>query len=246
MHSGNGISSELPPQVIPKKFKNKTWKKATLDALERKALVQLHEKRYLNDFYRMTEGKVSYMELSELVPKLEDLTDLLDQLSIPTKIKHYDLLGVILNFLESVMTENIDKFHPTNIDEYSKNELLNIRTELLIQHIKENWDKQFRIIAVQNGLDVDKNDFKSEDEKNQYIQAIQQLKESKTPQEIQEFLESPDYKTKIIEWCEAIMEGDTIRFYMDEINRECIKHLLRTGECYKERVVDSNNYRVEV
>ena len=91
----------LPEQAISSSKKNKEWKRACMDSLEAIGLSQIKKRSGLNDLYRMSEGKLSHMELSRVSPMLRDIQDERQKHNIPSFLKHYDLTGTIV----SVMTD---------------------------------------------------------------------------------------------------------------------------------------------
>lgn len=238
-------SNGLPPQAIPLNKKTDSWKKTTLDALENEGLRQLNDNKRFSDYYRMTEGKVSYQELSELVPQLREVENLLDDFEIPSNIKHYDLLGIILNYLETVMIDNEDKFHPTNIDEIASNEREREQSRLMLSYFKEQFQNELDAVLLNQGIDRNKSDFNSEEEKQQYQQQIQAAEKALTPEEIKTYL-NKTWKTVGVEWAEHTLEADTQRLRIHEKDRECVKHYLRTGRAFKHYFIKDDYYDVEV
>ena len=132
-----------------------------MDALERIGLKQFKENTRFADYFRMCEGKVSYIELSELVPQLREVSNLLDDFELPTTIRHYDILGIIINYLRSVISEGKDKFHATNIDEIAANEYQRTKTELVHKYVNEQINNEILLKLTERGLDPSRTDFNS-------------------------------------------------------------------------------------
>lgn len=241
---GSNIISDLPAQAIPSSKKNDKWKKSTMDSLERIAIKQFEENKRFVDYFRMSSGKVSYTELSALIPQLRELETLMDDFQVPSTIRHYDLLGIIVNYLQSVMVENKDKFNPVNIDEISSNERQRKQSELMQKYFLEQWNKELAIRMINKGIDVNKNNFKSEEEKQAYIQQIEQTKEALTPIEIKNYLER-DWKTQAVEWSEHVIEADNERFRIYELDRDNIYNYLHTGRCFQHYYMKYDTYSVE-
>src|SRR5690606_29869455 len=142
---GANLVSDIPRQAIPFKQKNEAWKKSVLNSLERIGLMQFQENLRFLDYFRMTDGKLSFMELSELIPQLKSMETALDDFEIPTTIKHYDLLGEILRFLQSQMAQNKDKFHVTQIDELASNERERVQSKMLQDYIRQEWERELHL-----------------------------------------------------------------------------------------------------
>ena len=238
------MSNDLPPQAIPTSKKDENWEKACMDSLERIGLSQFSENLKFIDYYRMTEGKVSFTELSELIPQLREVESLLDDYQIPTTIKHYDLLGIILNYLENIIMTGKDTFFPVDVSDEATNDRIRKQTELLHQYISEEWEKQLQIKLIESGIDPDQKEFESEEEKQAYIQEIENRRQALTPPEIAKYL-STDWKAAAVDWAEKTIESDTRTKRLNEINRQNVRDYLRTGRCFKHYYIAYDEYKVE-
>ena len=113
----------LPPLHLPRKVKkSEKWKKAVMDAFENIALKQLHENLSFFDNYRVVSSKMTYQELSEVLPHLNGLQDLLDGVGIPSMLKHHDITSIVVNTIVDKYVDFQDKFHVTDIGEIAENE----------------------------------------------------------------------------------------------------------------------------
>ena len=133
--------SQLPAQAIPLSKKNEDFKAAVMDSLERIGIKQLRENLKFKDLYRMIEGKLSYSELSEVIPHLSQLEDKLKDAHIPSFLKHYDILGIIIRAMRGEYISNIDKFTVVEVDEIASNEYLREKTDYLQKYIADKWNK---------------------------------------------------------------------------------------------------------
>ena len=102
---------------------------SVMDSFEHIGLQQFRENMKFWDYYRMVDGKMSYQELKEVIPHLDDLQQLLDGVGIPTFLKHYDILGTIINQLVGKYIDMQDKFHIADIGELAENEFLRFKNE---------------------------------------------------------------------------------------------------------------------
>lgn len=246
----SNLISDLPVQAIPKSKKNEKWKKACMNALERIGIQQFNDNLRFVDYYRMTEGKVSYTEISALMPQLSQVEDILDDLEIPNTIRHYDLLGIIVKYLQTVMMENRDKFHPMTVDEISSNEKQRALGDALKMYIKNKWGEELNRKLIEAGLDPTKDDFEDEEEQEQYLQQLQAKEDELTPESIKKFFDK-EYKPIIVEWAEHTLEADSINFGengygQDEIDRDLIDHYLKSGRCFQHFYASYDNYTSNV
>jgi len=123
-------SDTLPPLHVKKSVKkSKQWIMSVMDSFEHIGLQQFRENMKFWDYYRMVDGKMSYQELKEVIPHLDDLQQLLDGVGIPTFLKHYDILGTIINQLVGKYIDMQDKFHIADIGELAENEFLRFKNE---------------------------------------------------------------------------------------------------------------------
>lgn len=215
-----------------------------MDSLERIGLSQFNENLKFVDYYRMTEGKVSFSELSELIPQLREVESLLNDYQIPSTIKHYDLLGIILKYLENKIIQSKDTFFPVDVSEEATNDRIREQTKLVHEYVQEEWDKILKVKLIESGIDPEQENFESEEQKQAYIEEIQKRSEAMTPPEIAKYL-STDWKTQAVNWAEKTIESDTITKRLNEVNRNCIKDYLRTGRMFKHYYFSFDNYQVE-
>lgn len=242
-----GVESQLPPQAVSSsEKKTEKWQKATMDALERIGVNQLVENLKFQDFYRMVEGKMAYAELSDVMPQLREVGAMLNDLDIPTFIKHYDLIGIIVNALVGEYIQTSDKFNVTNVDEISTNEYERDKKELVSKYIKENIDKELQLRLLERGLNPDLSaiNFKSEEEKQAYIQNLEANRQELTPPEIQKFMDT-SWRTKASIWGEHTLEADKEYYKLDKLDREELRDFLLTGRCFRHFMVGYDYYKPE-
>lgn len=227
-------NSVLPPQAIPLRKKNDKWKQATMDTLERIGVKQLRENLRFKDFYRMIEGKMAFSELSETFPQFREIEKTFQEMKVPLNIKHYDLIGRLINLFAGEVIENTDKFGVSTDDEISENEYVREKTDLLQRYISERFDSEVKLRLLSEGINPDKpnEEFQSEEEMAQYKQMIEQKRQEKTPEEI-EFYMNKTWKVAAVEWAEKTLEQDHIRFYHDEKDRNEFIDFLATGRCFR-------------
>ena len=87
----------LPPQAISTKKKNRKWKEDCMDALETIGLKQYDRNQMYRDYYLMADGKLSFMEMADVIPQLRNVQKLRSDIRIPSFLKHYDIIGGIVN-----------------------------------------------------------------------------------------------------------------------------------------------------
>lgn len=240
----SGVFSGLPVQAIPTKRKTREWFKATMDALETIGLRQMDENQKFKDFYRMMEGKLSFMELKDVIPYLKDVQSIRETVNIPSFLRHYDIIGTIVNAFVGWLGNMSDKYNVVGLDDTEVNQYTATKEDLLHNYIKEELDKRLRQKMLENGLDPDYNNFASEEEKQAYMQQVQQMKASMTPPEIENFMNTK-WRTAEVIWGNHTLEADRARFYMDEIDTENFVDYLLTGRCFRNFHVGYDYYKPE-
>lgn len=240
-----GGVSELPVQAIPTKRKTKEWFRATMDALEVIGLKQMAENQKYKDFYRMKDGKLSYMELSNVIPCLKEVKQLRDEFKIPSFLRHYDLLGTIINAYVGWLDNMSDKYNVVGLDDTEVNSYTETKEVLLHDYIQQELDKRIRQVLAQKGLDPNMNNFQTEEERQAYMEQINNLTSMMTPPDIEKFMNTK-WKTAEVIWGGHTLERDRQRFYMDEMDQENFVDYLCTGKCFRNYHVGHDYYKPEV
>lgn len=235
----------LPPQAIPTRRKNKKWKEDCLDALEVIGLKQYARNQIYRDYYLMADGKLTFMEMADVIPQLRDVQRLRSDIKIPSFLKHYDILGGIVNAFEGWLTNLQDKYTVNEVGDLAINEYEDTMTTLLGRHIKEQWDIIVNRKLAEAGLDPSYNEFSSEEERQAYMSQIESARNTMTPEEISRFM-STRWKTQAAVWGDHTLESDRSRFYMDEMDRENFRDRLLTGKMFRNHFVGFDYYKPEV
>src|SRR6187402_571309 len=174
--SGGNGNRTLPVQTLPKSKKNKKWLQATMDFLYNEATRQIRRNLVFSDIRRMTEGDFVYrsvdIEKNLYGDDAQQLKKLTNEVALPTHLKHFDFLGIIANAIESVFGELDDKYRIESIDDYFINQYIEEKTKRLHSNMEQIIQLMVKTTLIENGLDPDKKDFQSEEERQQYLQQI--------------------------------------------------------------------------
>lgn len=240
----NGVFSGLPVQAIPTRRKTKEWFKATMDALENIGLRQMGDNQKYKDFYRMKDGKLSYMELKDVIPFLREIQQDRDTVNLPSFLKHYDLLGTIVNAFVGWLSNMSDKYNVVGLDEMEINQYTATKEALLHNYIRETMDQRIRMQLLQMGIDPDYNNFQTDEERQQYQQQVENMRVSLTPPEIEKFMNTK-WKSAEVLWASNTLDADRARFHMTEIDVENFIDYLLTGRCFRNMHVGYDYYKPE-
>lgn len=227
-------SDILPPMTVRMNVKKgDKWQRAVMDSFEHIALIQFRENLKFWDYYRMLDGKMSYQELKEVIPQLENIQQLLDGVGIPSFLKHYDILGVIINSLVGKYLDIQDKFHVIDTGEIAQSEALRFKNELIWKALQDLIDAEVRLHMAKAGLKEDGQQFSSPEEQQAYMQQIEQQKAKYTPKDPED-AKKFTYKSIGIEWGEATLEKDKEAMNLGKMEKEEFKDYLLTGRCFRE------------
>lgn len=247
--SGTSSLSTLPIQTLPDNSKTKVWKKATVDAIETRGLEQVHRNLIFREWRAMAEGRFTYLgtgisDFQELPWFDKEVRKLRSDMNMDTYIKHFDFIGIVVNAMASVYSELDDKYRIDSIDEYSTNEYIRQKTEMLHQYAKETFISELNRLLTIKGFDPFKEDFESEEEAQQYQQQLEEQKKALTPQEIESFL-SKNFKVLATEWAQNVLTADKKRFYLAEQDKEDFISFLLTGRYFRHYRIGHDNYEIE-
>lgn len=234
----------MPVQAIPLSKKDKRWKKATMDFLEYEGLKQMKDTVKFLDLYKMVNGQLSFLEVKDMIPKLREVGQILNDVKIPAHLKHYDLIGIVINAFVGWLSEGSDKFAVIGLDSYETNEYQYTKGMLMQSYLIETWDKLVEYQLDAKGLNPDLRNFNTDEERQAYIQQRQQIKASMMPNEIEAWMNS-SWKSTGVKWGDETLESDRQRFEMDEIDVANFVDYLVTGRCFRNMFVGFDYYKPE-
>ena len=246
--NGVGLSGEnssaLPPQAIPDSKKTQKWKESNLDILEQIGIRQLHKNIEFVDYYKMIRGEMVLSDYG-LSDKTQEFLDLVSEVQISSNVRHYDFLGMIVNQIVGEYGKFKDNYIIDTRDPFSQNEYTRDKTEKVKAYATQLFDLELQKKLVEAGVDLDKQEFQSEEEQQQYLQSLQQQKDALIAPEVIEKDMNKNWKTKAAEWAQKTLEQDRDRFEMDEMNNEEITDYLLTGRWFRHYHIGYDFYRPE-
>ena len=244
---GTSVSTthSLPTQTVKDSIKEKPeWRKKCMDSLESIGISQLAENIKFRDLYKMLEGRLVYSDYEPDNQVLNRVRELGDEVGIPTFVKHYDFIGIITRQLVGEWLEHKDDFKVDCIDDISQNEYIRERTKKVQEYAMDTFSKELELSLMQSGIDTKKQDFKSDEERQQYMQMIEAEKAKIiTPAQIEK--EMKDWKTKAAEWAEHTIEKDQQRFYMDKLDKQEMEDYVLTGRYFRHYYIGYDHYKPE-
>jgi len=249
LSTATALSGLRPPTAIEDSKKNKHWRKATMDFFERYGVRQLQKNLRFREYRKMVDGQFTYIgtgmgEFQEMPWFDNEIRKLREDKGIPTYVKHFDFIGIVCNALLGVYDEFLDMFEIDSTDEYATNEFIRMKTEMMHQSASQVFQEELQRMLMMRGVDVNKKDFQSEEEAQQYQQYVAEQSKALTPEEIEVSL-SKNFKVLAVEWAQNTITTDRTEFRIDELDRENFLDYLLTGRYFKHFRVGYDSYSVE-
>ena len=241
----SGEISSLPLQTIPESKKTKQWEKDCMDALEQIGLKQIRKNVEFRDYYRMIEGNVIEADYQPTPEVARDIVKLREEINLPTYIKHFDLIGMIINQIIGEFDNHQDKIRIDSIDEFSQNEYLRLKNQRIQKYIQEVFDLELQAALALDGFTLDASQFETPEQQQQYLQEVEKRKNEIIPLSHRQKTLSKNFKTRIVEWAEHVLEADRKRFTLSLLEKEELKDYLLTGRYFRHYRLGYDYYKPE-
>ena len=241
------INSVLPPMQVPLKKKlkdDKKWYKDVMDCLEMIGRQQFLQNLGLKENYEIIKGRF----IPEHYFNREDFFDLTSAVSqefnLPKYLKHYDITSKAVNILVGEFIKRPDIFRVSSTGVEADSEYLRAKTEMLTSYMGGQAHQEVMNILKKQGIDVDKKDFKDEEEHQQYEQMLQQKEQELTPKSIEKYMRY-DYRSAAESWGESILVNDVERLFLREKEQEQFEDMLVADRCISHLYLTSTGYDIE-
>lgn len=232
----------LPKQLLPRHKKGKKWEFNVMNTLRSIGLKQIKENRVFRDYRKMQEGRLVHTDFDETQTDLQGIAAMRKGERLPTFLKHYDLIGRIINLLAGEFNKQKDTINITSTDPFSVSEFLREKDTKIREFTEDYFNKTIEIGLIEKGLDPNKQDFKSEEEQQAYLQALKEARDSIIPPDQIERDLQKNFKTAIVEWAENTLESNYIKFSMDMLDTDEILDYLTTGRYFRNYHVGHDSY----
>lgn len=239
------VTDSLPIQTLPSHKKNKKWKKNNMDRLEQIAEIQFYENYKFQQNYDMIDGKIDPNHMYDLPEGMLELIGIDTYEDLSSDLKHYDIIGMMVRALESEYLENGFIYSVRQIGDFFDNEFKRHRTELyhqqLFQRLEIIRQRKMAELGINPETDME---FMQPEEKEAYIQNLNQILTEVTPEGIEEYM-TYGFETVELKWAQGTLEQDYVRYNLEELNRENLRDFLTTGRCFRHYPIKYNNYEPE-
>ena len=244
---GADYSASIPIQTIPKAKKTDKWKRGVMDRMEEIARFQLARNLSLRDYRKMYEGRLVYQDLEDTTQVTQSIAEfrLESEASLPTYIKHFDIIGVIVNQLSGEYDNQKDGVRVDSIDNFSRSEYFREKNALIRKYTEDYFQLELKKGLILMGVNPEEQNFETDEERQQHAQHLQEQQNKLVrPDELERHL-SKDFKTVIAEWAELTLEADKIRFDMEDMDLEELVDYLLTGRYFRHYHIGYDFYRPE-
>lgn len=240
------FSGSLPNQCLPKTKKKKDFKEGMMDRLEQIGIQQVVKNMSLREYRKMYEGRLVHQDFADTAEVTQSIASFgLDKVQVPSYIKHYDIIGLIVNQLAGEFDNQKDTIRVDSIDPFSDAEYFREKNTQIRQFTKQYFELELKKGLVMQGINPEGQEFETEEEQQQYVQMLEAEKAKIVkPAELEKKL-SKDFKTVIAEWAELTLEQDFIRFDMQDMDMEELVDYLLTGRYFRHYHVGHDYYKPE-
>lgn len=237
-------STALPPQAIPLHRKGKKWRESCMDRLEEIGRRQVLKNSVFSEYYAMVEGDLAYTDYEETPEILAHVSDLRDRSSLPSYVKHFDLIGRIGRHLQGKYNDTKSKFRVDFFDDIAQNEYDREINNRLFDFSQKYFQLELQTQLIKRGISLDQ-EFESEEQRQQYLQFIESEKAKlDTPPQIKTAM-STQWKPQAAVWAENTLEKDRARFNSDEREREFFMDKYLTGRYFNHYRIGYDYYKPE-
>ncbi|XAI97417.1 hypothetical protein [Leptolyngbya phage Lbo-JY46] len=247
-NSQDGFNSlVMPPQQISlskKLEKDRLWGKKCMDVLEQVAMSQIQSNYKLIENYEMVKGHfipTHYFGEEGYASMLQQLSA---EFELPHYLRHYDIISPVVNTLSGEHQKRPDLLRVKAWDEFSKNEYLTKKTNLIKQYISSLIDKQVTEELLKQGIDESTMVFESEEQRQQFEDFKAQTKQALTPPEIENYMQT-EYRTAAEIWAEGMLELDEQRFNLKEKEKVEFEDMCIADRCFRHFYLTPMGYEQE-
>ena len=239
----------VPDHFLPLKEKESSdWIKSTMDYYANIAYSQYWTNQSMKKNYDLINGIL--VKEDYFTSDFEHLVEFLDEstsVELPDYIKHYPMMNPPLNTLIGEITKRPDNVRFKAIDEYSHNDFMRAKTEMLqdmylkkVEDIimqkaekqgllQQKFELQKQIEEAQQNPDANPEELQAQIEQiNQQIQQIDQQIESLRPEEVEKY-KLKTYQSTAEQW--ANLKLDQLKHYFNvrDKSEDAFRDLLITA-----------------
>lgn len=186
-----------------------------MDALESVGRYSFYNNIELRKNYEIMQARFNIEDYIDSFEAYDLSTMIYQEMKLPSFLKHYDITTKAVKLLQGEFIKRPDIVRVVAKDSESSNERIRMKSELVWSYVTQEINTEITNKLMQQGIDVNKNDFKDEEEAAQYREAIQQKYQELTPDSIERYV-TYDFKNAAEHWGQATLSDDIERFRIKE------------------------------
>jgi hypothetical protein len=238
----------IPAQMLTykQKVKNKKeWVIKCVDAFESLGRRQYFDNSRFLENYQMLNGQFIMSHYVEEEGYKDMITALTRELEMPTNLRHFDIIGKMVNNVVERLVDFPDIFAvQETFEDGDTNEYTRTQSDLMHQTVKAQINQEIMGKLQAQGLDPNKQDFQSEEEAQQYQQEIQQMQQAMTPSQIGKYMKT-DWKSQGEIWGMHQLTYDRERFNLTDLERDEFRDMLVSDRCFRHFYFTGEGYQQE-
>jgi len=190
LQNNTGSIISLPPQLIPLSDKDEDWEKACMDGLEAIGMRQFWLNQKLRENYRMVRGEFlrwqyEDVDTNEYVSLVQMAQESFQK---EMRLHHFDFIKQVINTLVGELEGHPDTYRVKAEGDVVNGARIREKSRLLKEYINQQIEEEINQGLIDQGLEPDKADFTSDEEKQQYDEQLAQAKQALTPESIQKYM----------------------------------------------------------
>ncbi len=244
-HSGS--PNMLPPQMVSLNEKLKDdgkWGRICMDSLETIGRQQYRMNLGLIENYEMIRGRFIFNHYFEAEGYQDMISALTAEFELPNYLRHYDIISPLINSMIGEWLNRPDIYRVKQFGEEASNEYLRTKQQKTKEYVTSRITAEINQRLLDMGVDPQKSNFTTPEEKQQYQQQLDQQKQALTPPQIQKFMDT-EFLTLGEIWGQHQLEYDKERFSLKEKEKREFEDMLVADRCFRHFYLTPTGYAQE-
>jgi hypothetical protein len=248
------INTSLPIQNVSYKVKfleevdrfgNSKWMKDCMDSMEAFGMYTYwNNNTILRKNYDIVSGRFDINDYIDDFEVYDISTAIQQEMQLPGTLRHYDITLKFVNLLLGEYIKRPDIIRVVAKDVETSNEKIRIKSDLVWTYLQQEINREITQKLYSMGMDVNKNEFQSEEESAEYKEAVEQKYKELTPENIEKYM-TYDFRSAGEHWGAATLSNDIERFRIVEQDQTEFYHMLVADRSYSHMYLTVSGYKIE-
>lgn len=205
-----------------------------MDSLEAQGRAQYWRNAKIRENYQMLNGiflRYQYEDVpeNEYVSIVQQAQQMFER---QLRMHHFDFISQLVNTLCGELEGHPDTHKAKAVGDTVDNARVREKARLLKEYVDQQIDAEINAALIQQGLDPQKDDFKSDQEAQAYNQQVEQAKQALTPAEIQQYISSNWQHVAEI-WANITLEDAKKRYDIPRKLSIEFRDMLASDHCFR-------------